>query len=222
MNAFLRIIQLVLVSAILSCSVSKTKTSFQVGVNHGGIVENTDMSIIPGVITPPEATVDAFTGATQTGFHAGFHVNQTVGKNEIETGLDYMFSHHTFNYIDTGNRYIGVRRIGLSQLILPLTYNFVLSPKAGLQLKLGLAVQYNLAYESNVTVFNLPDYQIHRISYGPTLGITATPFKFKNGSRLGIYADIYRGSQIYEDFYNQSGFEMPGSGYLKAGIRYQF
>jgi hypothetical protein len=52
-----------------SCSVSnqsyadkKLKISVQAGSNIGGITENTDMSLIPGIKVPLEATADAFTG----------------------------------------------------------------------------------------------------------------------------------------------------------------
>lgn len=201
---------------------NRAKISVLVGANQGGIVENTDMSVVPNVSTPPEAIVDAFTGATQTGFHAGVHINQPVGKNEVETGLEYMFSHHTFNYIDNGNMYIGVRRASLSQIMLPLTYNFILVRNIDLQLKLGVTFQYNLVRINDITVFNLPDYKIHHFSAGPTLGVSAFPVKFANGNKLGLYLDLYRGSQIYEDYYNQTTFEMPGSAYLKGGIKYQF
>ena len=213
---------LIFIVVTISCSTAKQKISFQSGVNQGGIVENTDMGVVSGVSTPAEATVDAFTGATQTGFNAGVHLNQPVGKNELETGLDYMYNHHTFNYIDIGNRFIGVRRIGLSQIIVPLTYNFVVNSNIDLQLKFGLAVQYNLVNVKDVTVFSLPEYNIHRFSAGPTVGVSAFPVHFSNGNKLGLYFDMYRGSQIYEDYYNQTTFEMPGSAYMKCGLKYQF
>jgi hypothetical protein len=38
---------------------------------------------------------------------------------------------------------------------------------------------------------------------------------------LGLYLDAYRGGQIYEDFYNLSSFEMPGSSFYKLGVIYQ-
>ncbi|HRZ98791.1 MAG TPA: hypothetical protein P5084_14640 [Paludibacter sp.] len=212
----------ILIAITISCSTAKQKISFQAGINHGGIVENTDMSLVPGVSTLAEATVDAFTGASQTGFNAGIHINKPIGKNEVETGVDYMFNHHTFNYIDNGNHFIGVRRIALSQIIVPLTYNFFFNRDFDFQLKLGLAVQYNMLNVNDVTVFKLPEYNIHRFSAGPTIGISAFPVKYANGNKLGVYFDMYRGSQIYEDYYNQPGFKMPGSAYLKCGLKYQF
>ena len=59
---------------INSCSTTKQsvtdkklKLSIQGGANIGGITENTDMTVVPDVAVPPEATVDAFTGATRLG-----------------------------------------------------------------------------------------------------------------------------------------------------------
>ena len=73
---------------INSCSVSnqgytgkKLKFSAHAGSNIGGITENTDLSLVPGVEVPPEATVDAFTGATKTGFNAGVHVSRSLKRN---------------------------------------------------------------------------------------------------------------------------------------------
>lgn len=221
-----RIIIITVFVTSISCSVinnpNKPRFSFMAGISHGGIVENTDMNVVPNAITPPEATVDAFTGATNIGFNAGVHVNKRVGKNEIETGMDYLFTHHEFNYIDIGNMNIGVRRLSLSQLMVPFTWNLMMIRKIELQLKLGLVAQYNLVGVNDVTVFHLPDYRIHPFSAGPALGISAFPVKFRNGNKLGFYLDIYRGSRIYEDFYNQNSFEMPGSSYVKSGFKLQF
>ena len=198
----------------------KLKISILAGGNTGGIVENTNMSIVPNASSPPEATVDAFTGATQTRYNVGIHLNQPLGHNEIETGLDYMYNYQIFNYIDNGNFYIGVRRLEVSQLMIPLTYNFVLSRKTDFQLKLGFLGQMNFVSADCFGI--LPEYSINRWSGGPTLGISVSPFKFNNGSKLGMYFDVYRGSRIYTDFYNQKAFEMPGSGFIKFGVKYQF
>ncbi len=198
----------------------KMKISIQAGGNMGGIVENTDMSVVPNASSPPEATVDAFTGATQTRYNVGIHLNQPLGHNEIETGIDYMYNYQIFNYIDNGNFYIGVRRLEVSQLMIPLTYNFILSHKADFQLKLGFLGQMNFVSADSFGI--LPEFSINRWSGGPTLGISVSPFKFNNGSKLGMYFDVYRGSRIYTDFYNQKGFEMPGSGFIKFGVKYQF
>jgi hypothetical protein len=196
----------------------KTTLSLQMGSNMGGITENTDMSMVPGVKVPAEATVDAFTGATYPGFNAGVHINHRFKRNQVETGLDYMYNYQKFNYIDAGNKYIGLRELHVSQFMVPVTYNFVFQ-KVGLQLKVGLLGQVNLVSGKGTGI--LPDYSVLPFSAGPTLGISFLPFHFRNGDKLGIYCDIYRGSQIYKDFYNQPEFEIPGSSFVKFGFKYQ-
>ena len=181
------------------------------------------MSMVPGVKVPAEATVDAFSGATQTGFNASVHINHRLKNNQVETGLDYMYNHQTFNYIDAGNKYIGVRELHVSQFMIPLTYNFSLFSKkfqnAEIQLKVGLLGQLNAVSGKGIGI--LPDYSVIPFSAGPTLGFSFLPFYFRNGDKFGIYCDIYRGSQIYKDFYNQPKFEMPGSSFIKFGFKYQ-
>lgn len=211
-----------LVSNQLS-SEKKVKFSFLAGFNIGGITENTDMKVVPGVKVPPEATVDAFSGATYPGINAGIHTNFPLKRNEIETGADYMYNHQTFTYIDAGNKYIGVRELHVSQLMLPVTYNLGLFnkqlPEAELQVKVGLIGQVN--FISGKATGILPDYSVVPLSAGPTLGVSVLPFHFRNGDKLGIYCEIYRGSQIYKDFYNQPEYEMPGSSFVRFGLKYQ-
>jgi hypothetical protein len=221
----------ILLGMLISCTTAehttsekKTRISLQIGSNVGGITENTDMSMVPGVKTPSEATVDAFTGATNVGFNAGIHVNKPLRRNGLETGMDYMYNYQTFNYIDIGNKYIGIRELHVSQLMIPITYNFLLfkntMPKADFQVKAGLIGQANFISATSTGI--LPEYSVMPFSGGPTLGFSAFPLNFKEGDKLGFYFDIYRGSQIYEDFYNQSTFEMPGSSFIKFGLKYQF
>lgn len=216
---------------IPSCSVQKKaitgnrfRFSIQAGSNIGGITENTDMSVVPGVQVPPEAIVDAFSGATHPGFNAGVHISRKMKMNHLETGLDYMYNHQTFNYIDAGNKYTGVRELHVSQLILPFTYNMVLFgklfPEADMQLKAGLICQLNFVSGKGVGI--LPDYSANPLSAGPILGFALYPLSFENGNKIGIYIDFYRGSQIYKDFYNQPDFEMPGSSFAKFGLTYKF
>jgi hypothetical protein len=135
-----------------------------------------------------------------------------------------MYNQQTFTYNDAANFYIGARRLQVSQVMLPLTYNFVLfrslESKADIQLKVGLLGQFN--YISATETGILPPYSINPWSKGLTLGLSAYPFRFSHDNKLGIYFDAYLGSQIYEDFYNQSSFEMPGSSFMKFGLRYQF
>jgi hypothetical protein len=212
--------------AINSCSTSRQtntdrslKFSIQAGANKGGITENTDMTVVPGA----ETTVDAFSGATKTGINVGFHINKPLKYNQIESGLDYMYNSQTFTYNDAANNYSGVRELKVSQIMVPLTYNFILFrnllPDADIQLKLGYAGQLNFVSESGAGT--LPDYSVKPWSNGATFGISAFPVQFKNGSKLGFYFDAYRGTQVYEDYYNQKSFEMPGSSFMKFGLKYQ-
>ncbi|MCK4662619.1 MAG: hypothetical protein KAT68_07125 [Bacteroidales bacterium] len=202
----------------------KLKFSFQVGANLGGIIENTDMTVVPNVKIPPEASVDAFTGATRIGFNAGMHINKALKRNQIEAGIDYIYNHQTFTYNDAENMYIGIRELNVSQVLFPLTYNLELLkkhfPDADIQFKVGYLGQLNFISANGTGV--LPEYSLNAWSNGLTFGISAFPFQFDKGSKLGFYFDMYRGSQIYEDYYNQSSFAMPGSSFMKFGVKYQF
>lgn len=228
------LVTIVILSSFLmnSCSTTRQTTaerrlkfSVQGGANLGGITENKDMSVVPNVRVPAESNVDAFTGATQAGYNIGVHTSMKLKNNHVETGLDYMYNHQIFNYIDAGNYYIGVRRLKVSQLMLPMTYNVTLfrrlMPGAAIQLKVGFTGQYNLI-SSTGTGLSLPAYTVNPWSKGLTIGFSASLFHFRNESELGFYFDAYRGSQIYEDYYNQSAFEMPGSSFIKCGLKYQF
>jgi hypothetical protein len=227
---------LCLVVLMAGCKVTDStqrslKYSVQVGLNHGGIIENTDLSLISNTQPTPEsnvdaysgATVDAFSGATRTGFNTGVHVNKPLRYGEIETGIDFMVNYQSFTYADHGNNFIGIREFGVHQIMLPLTYNFVLFkqslPRAEIQFKLGYAGQINLINVSESGI--LPEYTLNSWSNGGTLGISAYPVMFNNGSKLGFFLDAYRGSRIYTDFYNQKDFDIPASGYMKFGLRYK-
>lgn len=212
--------------AINSCSTSRQtntdrslKFSVQAGANKGGITENTDMTVVPGA----ETAVDAFSGATNYGINTGIHISKPLKYNQVESGIEYMYNSQTFTYNDAANNYSGLRELKVSQIMIPLTYNFVLFrnllPDADIQLKLGYAGQLNFVSESGTGT--LPDYSVKPWSNGATFGISAFPVQFKNGSKLGFYFDAYRGTQVYEDFYNQKSFEMPGSSFMKFGFKYQ-
>jgi hypothetical protein len=228
------LVTIVILSSLLinSCSTTRQtaadkrlKFSVQGGANIGGITENTDMSVVPNVRVPAEASVDAFTGATRVGYNVGVHTSKKLKNNHVETGLDYMYNYQTFNYIDAGNFYVGVRRLQVSQLMVPLTYNLTLlrrmMPGAAIQLKVGFTGQYNFISTTG-TGLSLPAYTVNPWSKGITIGLSASLFHFKNENELGFYFDAYRGSQVYEDYYNQSAFEMPGSSFIKCGLKYQF
>lgn len=223
-----KVVLIIMAGLVLnSCAVNEKsqrtlKYSFQAGINKGGITENTDLTVLPN--PPNENLVDAYSGATQLGVNAGAHVNKPLKYGEIESGLDYMFNVQTFNFAHQENMYFGVRELNVNQLMVPITYNFsVLKkvfPTAEIQLKLGLTGQVNFVSISSTGT--LPDYSINSLSGGGLFGISAYPMKFGNGSKLGFYIDAYRGSQIYEDYYNQKTFKMPGSSFVKGGIRYRF
>jgi hypothetical protein len=192
--------------------------SFQAGINKGGMVENTDMGLVQG------AGIDAFSGATRTGFNAGARVSYPIKRLAIETGLDYMNNGQTFTWNDPVNGYIGSRGFSTHQLLIPTTLNLGLfrqtHPDGLLTLKLGHMMQYNMI-SVNSEKGNIPEYSINRWSNGLTLGIASTPFRLKNGARAGLFLEVYRGSRIYEDHYNQPSFEIPGSSCFKFGILYK-
>jgi len=228
-NQFKLQLATIILLLIASCTATdktqrKLTFSVQAGINHGGITENTDLTIVPNAEPTPEATIDAYSGATRTGANVGMHVNKPLKYGEIESGIDYMYNSQTFTYADQGNMYIGSRDLSLHQLMIPLIYNFVLFkkvlPEAGIQLKAGYIGQLNFANSEGNGM--LPGYSINRFSNGGTIGISAYPFSFANGSKLGLFVDVYRGTQIYEDYYNQVSFEMPGSSFVKGGLRYRF
>jgi hypothetical protein len=195
------------------------KYRVQAGINHGGIVENTDMDELNNV------AIDGFTGATKLGINAGAHVLVPAFNNHVEIGIDYMYNNQTFKYNDAISGYYGNRKIGTSQILFPITFNLGLfkqnNPEGLFQVKLGYALQYNI-FNISDDGNTLPDYSTKSFSSGLVFGFTSAPYKFENGSRLGIYVDLYRGSQLYEDFYNNSSFKMPGSSFLKSGLYYQF
>ena len=216
-------------SFIGACSVTEKgqksiNVSFLIGVNKGGITENTDLTVVPDVLTTPEAVTDAYSGATHTGFNAGVHAYKPIRLGGIESGLDFMYNSQSFTYADMGNMYIGSRDFSVSQFMLPLTYNINLFkrvlPHSQMQLKMGYMAQLNMISGKGSGL--LPEYSIIPFSNGAVFGISAYPFTFKDNSALGFYLDAYRGSQIYEDYYNQKSFEMPGSSFVKMGLRFRF
>lgn len=216
---------LALVTLLLSsCAIThkterQAKYSIQAGVNKGGITENTDLSVIPNLDEP-----DAFTGATSTGFNVGIHINKPLNYGELEFGLDYMRNFQSFVYSDNINNNKGTRNLNVNQFMIPVTYNFLLFensfPELDLQFKIGILNQFNFVETESFGL--LPFYKTKLLSTGAIMGISFYPVKLSETSKLGFFADIYRGSQIYTDLYNQEKFEMPGSSFIKAGIRYQF
>ena len=158
------------------------------------------------------------------GVNVGMHINKPLKYGEIESGLDYIYNFQTFTYADQENMYIGTRDLSEHQFMIPLTYNFGLFekglPDAEIQLKIGYLGQVNFVSCKGTGI--LPDYSFNRFSNGGIFGISAYPFSFSNGSKLGFYLDVYRGTQIYKDYYNQECFEMPGSSFVKGRLKYRF
>jgi len=197
----------------------KVKFGVEAGANKGGIVENTNLSKIE------ETPVDGFTGATNVGFHAGAHATLPVGRNDLQAGINYLFSPQTFTYNDDVNGYFGTRKISLSQLAIPVTYNInlfkgSLAPGT-VTLKFGGVLEYNLPSIPDKGS-NLTDYSIKPLSGGVTLGLSTLPFRLDDGSRIGLSFDIYRGTQIFDDLYNRAEYETSASSYMKLSVIYQF
>lgn len=219
------VISVIILAGIAGCAgTGKTRFSEPLirvsgGINKGGITENTDLSLIPGT------EVDAFTGATNTGAHAGVHIFVPKGAGGFETGLEYMYNNQTFTYNDAGLNSVGFRNIYCSQLQVPALWNFgLIKNNRGqglMHLKIGPVAQINMPLVKSFGI-NLPDYQIRPLSGGVSLGMSITPLSFKNGNRLGFYVEGYRGTRVFEDYYNRKEFETTGSSYMKAGISFEF
>lgn len=90
------------------------------GTNKGGIVENTDMTVVD------QAPPDAFTGATSRSVHAGVHALLPMKGNAVEAGLVIMHSGHQFSYNDPSASYNGSLDLSLVQCMTPITYNLKL------------------------------------------------------------------------------------------------
>jgi hypothetical protein len=198
----------------------KVQYSILAGVNKGGIVENTDLSLVAG------SDLDAFTGATRTGFHAGARIFIPAGKHSAETGVEYMLNRQTFQFNDPENGFMGKREFATHQAMVPFTWNAHLlrrkDNKGILMLKLGALIQVNSMVAISDHGTSLPGYKMNPFSAGATLGLSVYPMALSNGASLGLYLEGYRGSRIYEDHYNKAEFEIPGSSFVRFGISYQF
>ncbi|MFW5656474.1 MAG: outer membrane beta-barrel protein [Bacteroidota bacterium] len=209
----------------------KPQVKISVGVHNGGVIENTDLTVVEDVSLDASTGAtngtepDAYTGATKVGANAGAHVTVPAGQHDFETGIDYLYSSQQFTYNDNINNFTGNRDLNLHQLVVPLTYNLSFfrkkDPYGTFTVKLGYLLQCNLLDVSDHAL-TLPEYSINRWSHGPVVGFNLTPFQFDDGARFGFSFDIYRGSAIYHDYYNQKDFEMPGSGFMKFGVVYHF
>ena len=204
---------------LMGCAGQSPLYRIQAGANKGGIVENTDLTLIDN------AGADAFTGATRRGVNASGKVMLPLKRNYIETGIDLMHNSQTFTYKDAVYGFTGERSLSVTQFMIPLTYSIALfkenHPGGLFQVKFGYTAQINLFSNSDGNG-NMPGYSTNCFSNGATIGFSTTPFRLNNGARLGLFLDAYRGTRAYEDFYNRTDFEMPGTSYIKYGIIYQF
>ncbi len=191
----------------------------QAGINKGGITENTDFSEMENT------EVDAFSGATSLGVHAGGRVQLPVRRNSFEAGLDFSHNKQQFTFSDTSLNYQGQRDISLYQCMVPLVYNFGIyrkhQPEGLFQIKLGYLLQFNFPTVTNESGI-VPNHSFLKFSSGPVLGIASTPFELASGQKIGFYVDVYRGSQIYKDVYNRDEFEEPGSSFVRGGVLFHF
>jgi len=191
----------------------------QAGINKGGIVENTEFE------NSKEIPVYAYSGATSLGANAGAHISLPVGKNSIESGLDFMLNQQKFEYHDEANQYKGTSQIMTYQIMFPVVYSIGffknIQPGGLFQVKVGYLAQLNFLHQVKKSG-STPQYDNNSYSGGFTAGIASTPFKLKNGNMLGFYFDVYRGGQVYKDFYNKTSYEEPGSAFIKTGIIYHF
>jgi hypothetical protein len=146
--------------------------------------ENTDMKVVPN------AEVDAYSGATKTGFNAGGRVILPLKRNAVETGVDFMYNNQTFTYNDATNGYSGTRKVGTSQVMIPVTYSIPFfrksNPQGSFQVKLGYLAQINM-FNVSSSGTNLPAYSTKAFSNGFTLGVSTTPFRLKNGAKVGLF-----------------------------------
>jgi len=197
----------------------KPLLQIQAGANKGGVTENNDFT------STPEVPVDGFTGATRAGFNIGAHVMLPVRNNAFETGIDYMYNAQFFTYNDAVNGYSGKRDMATSQFLFPVTCDIGLfrlkSNQPLFYFKLGYVFELNLLSVDDHGV-SLPAYGYNLWSNGVTFGVATTAFRLNNGAHLGFYLDGYRGTKIYNDFYNSDVYETPGSSYYKIGLIYQF
>jgi hypothetical protein len=143
------IVSAILISGCRTSDINKGQTGkwapkyqIEMGANKGGIIENTDFALLP------EVSPDAFSGATKTGGNIGIHAVLPLRYNAVQLGLVYMYNQQTFIYNDVINNHFGERKLDVSQLMLPTTFNIGLfrksNPQGLFQLKFGHVLQYNL------------------------------------------------------------------------------
>lgn len=167
--------------------------NIRAGAGWGGIIEDTK--------------IDAVTGATNIGFTSGVHSSINIYGHMIESGLDMQTYNQSYTYNDELESFNGKRDFSLTEISIPLTYNFQFINDADMEsilhIKLGLSGSYIVSADikDNGTP---PDYSLRKFSIGPTFGISVIPFRLTDTMKLGFYFDLTRGSKIYDDFYISS------------------
>jgi hypothetical protein len=195
-------------------NLSGDRKSIEIGVAHGGIVENTDMSLIPA------AAPDAFSGATSPGLSASLHYERRVKKNYFVTGIDYMMNNQTFTYNDPANRYSGKRDIRVSQFRIPVQYQVGVfrgsMPEGILKIRAGISAGYTHFKITN-SGFLPETVTTYPFSIGPAIGGSITPWRAANGASISITGEMWRSfSPGFSDNYNVG--EQNGMSYGKIGI----
>ena len=193
-NLLIALFAILLLGCATTSDVEKKEVSVsydvRAGAGWGGIIEDTQ--------------VDAVTGATNLGLTAGIHPSINIHGHVVETGVDIQTYSQSFTYNDTEAGYAGKRDFNLTELSIPLTYNFQFFNNADMesivQVRLGLTAGYIISNKITDSG-TVPDYTLNSFSIGPTLGITAIPFKLSDNIRLGLYFDLTRASQVYEEIY---------------------
>lgn len=202
---------------------SKPNLAFQIGTNQGGINNYSDLCLLDQTRVPASSLLNAYNEGVHTGYNFGLHLIQPIRKNQMEVGMDYMNNNQLFRYVDASNQFLGTRSINVNQFMLPISYNIMLLRDlfliGDIQLKLGYMWQLNIIDATGTG--SIPGTFINSISKGGTIGIAASILKFKNGCKIGLYCDVYRGSHLFSDFSSQSCFPTAGSGFVKSGFRIQ-
>jgi hypothetical protein len=201
-----------------TASTVKNQFHVNIGFNHSGIIENTDMKKVP------DAPVDAFTGATSMGYNAGVHIEHRLKRHSLESGLDLIINNQKFTYNDQVNQFFGERKIITTQVRIPVLYDFSIFRNSNqeniAQIKLGITPGLNFNSVTNSGT-NLPAYSFSHFSFGIMAAFTITPFHFKNGKYLGLTVEMFRlGTKVYNDFYQKG--DMPGLSNLGYMITYGF
>lgn len=191
------------------------KYSFLLGINGGGMVENSELKGLKGA-----TGADAITGATKLQITVGVHRNFKILGQWFETGFDFLDFDHSIDYNLPSFHRHGSIRFSFQQIRLPIRYKLQIYnnqyTEKNVTVNFGLSFGYSLFKEEHSTG-NMPHYSIRQTDWGPSLGLVIFPFSstyLKNG---GFFVDAYRGSQIFDDpFHKASG--VGNNSYLKFGF----